>query len=267
MAVNPDPESGLPASIQAAWGRRARPNRGPRPGLTLEGIVGAGIAVATEEGLAAVSMGRVARRLGTAPMSLYRYVAAKDELLALMVDTALGPPPAERDPRESWRAGLERWAWSYHEGLRRHPWALQVPIGGPPITPNHVRWLEDGLASLGLTRLSEAEKLSVMLLLSGYVRNEATLAADTAAAAAAGATGTPVMPSSRRLLEALLDESSFPAIRQAIASGAFDDDDDMDAEFTFGLERVLDGVEALIEARDAGGWQEQPRRRPRDVRS
>src|SRR3954471_20260485 len=117
MAVNPDSEGGLPASIQAAWGRRARPTRGPRPGLTLDAIVGAGIAVATEEGLGAVSMGRVARRLGAAPMSLYRYVGAKDELLALMVDAALGPPEHERAPGESWRTGLERWAWTYHEAL------------------------------------------------------------------------------------------------------------------------------------------------------
>jgi AcrR family transcriptional regulator len=252
VPVKPDPDRddpllpGLPASIAAAWGRRARPTRGPRPGLTLDGIVAAGIAVATEEGLGAVSMGRVARRLGAAPMSLYRYVAAKDELLALMVDAALGTPPEPRDPQEGWRAGLERWAWAYHDGLRRHPWILRVPISGPPVTPNQTRWLEDGLRSLRDTTLPEGHKLSVVLLLSGYVRNEATLAADIAAATASGTTDTPVMPSYRRVLEALIDDERFPAIRAAIASGALDDDDDMDAEFVFGLERVLDGVAALM---------------------
>src|SRR3954452_3788628 len=131
--------------------------------------------------------------------------------------------------------GLARWdralAWTYHDALRRHPWALRVPISGPPVTPNQVRWLEDGLRSLHGTGLPEAHKLPVILLLSGYVRNEATLAADIAAASATGATETPVMPSYRRVLEALVDEDRFPAIRAAMASGAFDDDDDMDAEF------------------------------------
>ena len=79
-------------------------------------------------------------------MSLYRYVAAKDELLALMVDAALGAPGAPPDADEDWRAGLARWAWTYHDALRRHPWVLRVPISGPPVTPNQVAWLEDGLA-------------------------------------------------------------------------------------------------------------------------
>jgi AcrR family transcriptional regulator len=56
-------------------------------------------------------MGRVARELGTAPMSLYRYVDSKYELLTLMADAALGrylPPPM--GPEEQWRDALRRWA-------------------------------------------------------------------------------------------------------------------------------------------------------------
>ena len=64
----------LPASIEAAWGLRERPHRGPKPGLSLARIVEAGVQVAEAEGLAAVSMSRVAAELGAAPMSLYRYV-------------------------------------------------------------------------------------------------------------------------------------------------------------------------------------------------
>ena len=71
----------LPASIAAAWGLRERPARGPKPGLSLERIVAAAVAVARAEGVEAVSMSRVARELGSSPMSLYRYVGAKDELV------------------------------------------------------------------------------------------------------------------------------------------------------------------------------------------
>src|SRR5689334_22149881 len=73
------------------WGPRERPSRGPKPGLTRDGIVRAAIGVADAEGLAAVSMQRVAAEVGFTTMALYRYVPGKNELVALMVDSAVGP--------------------------------------------------------------------------------------------------------------------------------------------------------------------------------
>src|SRR5262249_13348359 len=95
-------QQALPASVAAAWGIRDRPHKGPKPGLSLERIVAAAVQVADAEGLAAVSMSRVAAELGTAPMSLYRYVAAKDELLALMFDAAYGPSPTGPGDDAGW---------------------------------------------------------------------------------------------------------------------------------------------------------------------
>jgi AcrR family transcriptional regulator len=230
----------LPASIAAAWGRAPARGRGPKPGLSLARIVEAAVRVAATEGLAAVSMSRVAAELGSSPMSLYRYVNAKDELLALMFDAALGPPPAP-PAQPDWRAGLERWAWAYHDVLRRHPWIVRLPIGAPPVTPNLTAWLEDGLRSLAATPLAEEDKLSVMLLLSGFVRSEATLVADMTAAAQ-----PEIMVPWGQLLGELTDEDRFPALRAALASGAFDQDDDPDEEFVFGLERILDGIGVLV---------------------
>src|SRR5689334_10216252 len=178
----------MPAVLAAAWGLRARPGKGPKPGLTLDRIVAAGVHVATTEGLGAVSMSRVAAELGAATMSLYRYVATKDELLMLMVDAAAGLPPAVRERDVSWREGLARWAWAYLAVLRRHPWVLRVPISAPPATPHQIAWLEEGLSSLYDTGLTEREKISVILLLSGFVRNEASLAADLEAAHLASGT-------------------------------------------------------------------------------
>ena len=83
---------------------------------------------------------------------------------------------------EDWRAGLARWAVGVREAYRRHPWALKIPIGAPPLGPNNVAWLENALRALARTPLSEDQKLSSVLLLSGFVRNEATLTADFAAA-------------------------------------------------------------------------------------
>ena len=239
----------LPPSIELAWGRRRRPTRGPKPGLTLDRIVAAGIKVAMTEGIGALSMTRVAAELGVGTMSLYRYVSAKDELLTLMVDSALGsPPPAA--PGEDWRAGLTRWAVGVRTAYQRHPWSLRVPISAPPLGPNNVAWLENALTALAATPLSEQEKLSTVLLVSGFVRNEATLNLDLAAgAAAAGELEGQVMPTYARMLAALIEEGDFPSLREAIASGALEDEDDPDSEFRFGLNRILDGVAALIAKR------------------
>jgi AcrR family transcriptional regulator len=248
--MHDDSETSLPASIAAAWGLQGRPRKGPKPALTLQRIVRAAVQLAESEGLAVVSMKRIATELGAAPMALYRYVATKDELLLLMVDAALGLPPAPAGPGEGWRAGLTRWAAGYRALLRRHLWILRIPINAPPITPNQIAWMESGLVSLRDTGLSEQEKLSAILLLSGFARNEATLMADIAAAAqTAGSLTREVTPTYGQLLARLIDPERFPALYETVASGALDDEDDPDAEFTFGLARTLDGIDALVRAR------------------
>jgi AcrR family transcriptional regulator len=214
--------------------------------LSLQRIVDAAVGIAHSETLAAVSMARVAQELGVSTMSLYRYVAAKDELVALMVDSALGPPLPGADRAEGWRAGLARWAWGHHQAMRQNAWALRVPIGGPPTTPNLVAWLEDGLYALRDTGLAEAEKASVVLLLSGYVRSEASLTADLVAA---NPTVGAVMSGYAGLLASVTDAARFPALHAVLDAGVFDTADDPDEEFAFGLERILDGVAVLVGSR------------------
>src|ERR1700750_1677919 len=117
---------GLSPGIAAAWGVKTVTTKGPKPGLSLERIVAAAVRMADAEGLDAVSMNRVAKELGTGAMSLYRYVESKQELLALMIDAAIGtvpPPPAAG----AWRTRLEHWAWSTVKGMREHPWAADAP--------------------------------------------------------------------------------------------------------------------------------------------
>jgi AcrR family transcriptional regulator len=233
---------------------RERPNKGPRPALSLERIVAAAVRVAATDGLQAVSMSRVAADLGVSTMSLYRYVAAKRELLALMADLTFEAPPAPRGPEEGWREGLSRWAWTELAVYRRNPWVLRIPISGPPVTPNAIVWLEVGLECLRDTGLEEGEKLSVMLLVTGFVRTQASLQADIAEAQAAGAAppDPEMMLSYGRVLARLTDPERFPALRAVIAAGVFDEPDDGDYDFVFGLERVLDGIETLIDRRRTG---------------
>jgi AcrR family transcriptional regulator len=248
--VGDDGGTGMPASIEAAWGLRERPHKGPRPSLSQDRIVQAAIQLAQTEGLTAVSMGKVAATLGASTMSLYRHVSAKDELLALMVDAAYGPPPAAATPDEGWREGLSRWAWAFRAAMQRHPWAVRLPIPGLPARPNEVAWFEDGLNSMRDTGLAEAEKASVILLVSGYVRNLATTDADiTAAVQASGKTPEAWISAYARLFAKIAETRHFPALSKFVAAGVFDTYDDPDDEFIFGLDRILDGIEALITKR------------------
>jgi AcrR family transcriptional regulator len=240
----------LPASFAMAWGLGTSPARGPRPGLNLDRIVQAGLRVATEDGLAAVSMSRVASELGTSAMSLYRYVTAKDELLALMVDAALGDV-AEVAAEGGWRASLERWAWTELSVYRRHPWALQVPVKGPPLTPNSVAFLEQGLRCLAGTPLEPGEKMGTVLTTTSYTRAWAVLGAQLEAARPPDASQRPETSTTYAdALRALIDPIHFPALHESLAANVFDEDEaDPDWGFRFGLARLLDGFAALIERR------------------
>jgi AcrR family transcriptional regulator len=244
-----DDDTALPPGVAAAWGVRTPATKGPKPGLSLERIVAAAIAVADADGLHAVSMSRVAQELGSSAMSLYRYVESKDELLTLMVDGALGTiPPLPLD--EEWRAGLARWARATAAAMRAHPWSVQVPVTGPPLGPNSVAWFEGALHAMRDTGLSEVEKASVVLMLSGYTRNQVMTMADVQAHFLdAAATPHAAMRSYADTLRQLTDAQRFPALHAVLDAGVFDRADPPEEEFEFGLERILDGIEALVRAR------------------
>ncbi|GAA3282335.1 TetR/AcrR family transcriptional regulator C-terminal domain-containing protein [Dactylosporangium vinaceum] len=243
-------ENGIPKVLAAAWGLKERPGKGPRPGLTLDRIVAAGVKVAATEGLGAVSMARVAGELGAATMSLYRYVSAKNELLDLMVDAAIGPAP-ETDPSLGWREGLRGFAYSYLALLRRQSWVVRVPISTPPITPHQIGWMNHGLAVMRETNLRHDERLSTIMMVSGMARNWALLTADIDAAAhAAGGTTEQAMSEYGRLLYTLVDPVRFPAIGELIESRVLETSSARpDDDFEFGIERFLDGLDALMQRR------------------
>jgi AcrR family transcriptional regulator len=248
-SVETTESAGIPAEVAAAWGVRERSHKGPKPSLSLARIVDAAVGVADSEGLDAVSMGRVATALGAAPMSLYRHVSSKEELRRLMVDAAWGDSPGPLAPGETWRDGLSRWAWSMRANARAHPWVVRIPISGLPIMPREIAWFEDALASMAGTHLTEARKASVVMLLSGYVRNLAATEADiTAAVLASGLGYDEWMATYPRMLGQLTDPRRFPALTAFIAAGVFDQADDPDDEFIFGLDRILDGIAALVGA-------------------
>ncbi|MFD3518386.1 TetR/AcrR family transcriptional regulator C-terminal domain-containing protein [Streptomyces sp. NPDC058657] len=244
--------TGMPASLEALWGLRERPAKGPRPTLSLDRIVEAAVALAAAEGIASVSMGRIAKQVGSSPMSLYRYVAAKDELYPLMVE-AVTPEPPVFDADLGWREGLALWAFLIRGLYREHLWVLRIPVSGPPATPRQVQWMERALATLATTGLSEGEKVSVVTLVTGFLRNETMLLADlTETYRASGVTVEESLARYSRLLRKVTDPERFPAVSRLLHSREMEAPDEPDYDFEFGLERILDGVEVLVRRRSGG---------------
>ncbi|MET0339792.1 MAG: helix-turn-helix domain-containing protein, partial [Polyangiales bacterium] len=143
------------------WERATPPRRGPRRTLTLDAIGRIGITIADAEGLGGVTMQRVAAGLGVTKMALYRYVPGKAELVALMIDIGVGPPPRRRARPQRWRSATVAWARALFAIFSQHPWAFGATVGPRVLGPNELGWLEHAVAVLDDTPLRGAEKLDV----------------------------------------------------------------------------------------------------------
>jgi AcrR family transcriptional regulator len=218
-------------ALDLLWNDRRPPTRGPKPALSLDRIVATAVAIADAEGLAAVSMERVATELNFTKMSLYRYVPGKNELVALMVDRAVGGLPPSLSRLEGWRERLHAWGQELFDRFVAHPWSLPSTVGARPIGPNELEWTEYAVASLDGLDLGPAEKLDAVALLAGHVRG---------IAAQAAALGSDAGTQFGRMLAdlALPRADRFPALARVmteLSSGAAGENDAL----TFGLTRIL----------------------------
>ncbi|GIE48133.1 TetR family transcriptional regulator [Amorphoplanes nipponensis] len=228
-------------SVEFLWGARAQPTRGPKPALSLESIANAAIAVADAEGLAAVSMQRVAAELGKTKMSLYRYLPGKAELVALMIERAIGEPPVLR--AASWRAALTAWSQLLHAAYLRHPWSVDATVGRRPLGPRELGWMESALAALGTgSGLTGAERLDAVAVLAGHARMLAQQAAAQLDEHGMATAMAEVMT---------LHGDRFPHLTAAMRATA--EQGGQDDAFAFGVERILDGLQALVDRRAGSG--------------
>lgn len=247
----------LPRGIALAWGVAANPQRGPKREMSIERIVEVAVELADREGLGAVSMAAVASRLGFTPMSLYRYVSAKDDLLLLMQEEATGLPPEDYREEKGWRAKLRTLFDAQVRLYVSHPWLLSVPITGSPITPNSSAWLDAELDSLADTSLSDVERLAVALAITGSARWYGMINAGYAEQSrSTGMTPDEITAQEAKLLDQVITHEGYPALRAIIEAGAFLSEEN---PFAFGVERLLDGVETYIAGLDRGESRETSR--------
>jgi AcrR family transcriptional regulator len=151
---------------------------GPKPGLSVDAIVEAGIAVADADGTAALSMRAVGQRLGRTAMALYTYVPSKSELVDLMYDRALAELPGDYDLTAGWRSAATSWAEELWGFYLRHPWVLQVSPARPVLGPNEYVILEALVRILRATGLEPRVLRRAVGTLFSFVRGAVQTVAD-----------------------------------------------------------------------------------------
>lgn len=233
-------------SLRLLWRRGERPARGPKPALSVDDIVVTAVGIADAEGLPAVSMRRIAHALGVGTMSLYRYVPGKAELLDLMLDHVLGEAPNPPDEVVGWRARLEYHARAAMAHYGRHPWTLGVSMARPPLGPNLMGNFESMLAAASETGLPVSEWVAVTQLVGAYVVGTAQWQIQAAEAErATGVSDEAWWEARNEFWEDYFVPEDHPAISRTYEQGGFEDPVD---PFEFGLQRLLDGIEARIAA-------------------
>ncbi len=212
----------------------------PRLPLTRERILRAAVTLADRDGVAGVSMRKIAQELGVVPMALYKHVANKDELLDGMIDVVveqIDPPATEL----GWKTAIRQRILSARRALLRHPWASRVMESRTEPTPTVLAYLDSmigmfraGGFSMDLTHHAVHAMGSRLMGFSQELFNDS---ADTDPAAEAEMWGSMA--------------EVYPSIYELFLTVSHDDTSvvgpgcDDQFEFEFALDLMLDGLEHL----------------------
>ncbi|MFN4003002.1 TetR/AcrR family transcriptional regulator [Microcella sp.] len=207
-------------------------------GLSTSRVVAEAIRLADREGVEGLSMRRLASKLGAGAMSLYHYVASKDELLDAMIDVVFDEIelPAEQP---DWQAAMRQQAISARAVLARHPWAIGLMESRTTPGPANLRHREAFTACLRRAGFSIVMATHANWMLNSYVYGhalqEASLPFETADGLAdmTASVYLPQLPADR-----------FPYLRES-AEGLMAAGYDPRQEFMFGLDLILAALEPL----------------------
>lgn len=223
-------------ALLRAWSTEPSSRRpGPRKAFSIEEVIEAGVELYDSEGLGGFSLARLAGVLQLTTNALYRYVASRDELEALIRDAALGHPDLE--PCVAWQDGVRIWARALALRYRQHGWLAQLPVR-IPFTPNALAWLDGLLVTLGSAGLDRETQLSAAALLDSHVRACAVAAADQAQVRGLA------LPDN---FHALLVDRGLLSVAEVVGKGQYAEvaADGLQL-LEFGLETLLMGLEARV---------------------
>ena len=231
-----------PAAKPVIWARLSAQGRARARSLDYEAITRAAIAIADQDGLDAVSMRKIAGKVDSGTMSLYRHISGKDDLTMLMYDSVLGEVVQElgRTPGSGWREELSRLARATRGLHHRHPWAGALG-SRPALGPNELQVMEFAMAAAdgpGLTMDQVMDRVStVVQFTQGFVLAE--IAEDEARRR----TGLDESAWRERIapyLSEVLATGRYPYMERIIREAK--DFPDQDVQFERRLAMVLDGL-------------------------
>jgi AcrR family transcriptional regulator len=169
-----------------------------RDPISREAIVSAAIELLDREGLAALSMRRLAEELGTGAASLYWHVGSKDGLLDLVLDQIIGEQQVPEPDPGRWQEQIKEVARAQRAISLRHPYVVRISIGRIPMGPNALRYSEGVLAILragGLPpRLAVQGYLLLIAVVNGFTVDETGV--EDIPAPETGSAGPPQDPAS-----------------------------------------------------------------------
>lgn len=234
-----DPERGL----DLLWRGLEPAARGPKHKLTLDQLAAAGITVADAEGLESLSIRRVAAALGVGPMSLYTYVPSKTELVELMIDRVFGE--MERpDPTRDWRSQLEFLSRQRWELYHRHRWVLQANASRIPLGPNVLDATEAMYVALQELPLEADEVVTMVGVIESFLQGGSrTEVMEAQEAERTGVSYEQYWEARAGFWAKYFDAARYPQHLRLWEAGGFDT---VTNGYTFGLARILDGIETMI---------------------
>lgn len=233
------------------------PRRGPRPKFTVDEVVHVAIALADEQGLAALTMRSVAARLGVRAMALYTYVPSRNVLVALMLDRVAADDEvlarlADGDDAASLLAALRAMAAGIRAEVHAHPWVLDVSNWRQVLGPHRLRRYDRQLALIEEFPFTDVERDRVVATVTALAT--ASARQERAAVGVVGETGMGdgawweiVGPE----LSAVMKEEDFPYAARvgAVAGEEMQAPADPLGNMAFAVEYLADGLMRVIESR------------------
>jgi AcrR family transcriptional regulator len=223
----------------AKMASRTHAGAAPREPLSTERVLQAALVLADAGGIEALTMRRLGQDLGVEAMSLYKHVANKDEILDGIVDLAVGEI-ALPSPGEDWRTAMRRRGISAHEVLLRHPWACLLLMSRTNVGPAMLRYVDSTLGSLrqaGFSvELADYAWNAMDSHIYGFTLQELNFPIEPQQFQEAARTYLPQLPPGR-----------YPHLTEMavhVMEGSYDGV----ADFTFGLDLILDGLERILAA-------------------
>lgn len=210
-----------------------------REPLTRERILRAALDLADREGLERCTMRRLGAQLGVEAMSLYRHVTSKEELLGGLIDLVFAAVEVDEPGTRPWRVAMRDRANSHRAAMRRHPWAIGFMEGRMRPGPESLRVHDRTLGVLREAGFPFRDAVHANSVLDAYVYGFALQERDLPAQAD-GATAEVMREQSRHVPQM----EAHPYLVEAMGEFA-DGGYDYDAEFAYGLELILDGIERL----------------------